>query len=219
MKDLLTANVANSLYWFGRYLERIEETLIASINAFDAIIDVDSDAGKTLYDKLDVAIEYTSPAEFLDVAFFGEHTANLLEAAYWARENAIISRTQFHTEAFGTVIKLYELFSKASKSTNYVDYEFTNQALALISEIWGNLTREQERGKKDYFIRLGKLIEKVDFHLRIDKDKDFALIVMDEIDTIVALLTSDIELKDHSKSSKDELLESVNKKIDKIIVF
>ena len=28
MEQLLTANVANNLYWFGRYLERIEATLI-----------------------------------------------------------------------------------------------------------------------------------------------------------------------------------------------
>ena len=38
MEQLLTANVANNLYWFGRYLERIEATLIEVVIAFDAVI-------------------------------------------------------------------------------------------------------------------------------------------------------------------------------------
>lgn len=35
MEQLLTANVATNLYWFGRYLERIEATLLEVIEAFD----------------------------------------------------------------------------------------------------------------------------------------------------------------------------------------
>ena len=39
MEQLLTANVATNLYWFGRYLERIETTLLEIVYAFDSIID------------------------------------------------------------------------------------------------------------------------------------------------------------------------------------
>lgn len=48
MEQLLTANVANNIYWLGRYLERIESTLMEIVNAFDEIIDVDKSAGKKL---------------------------------------------------------------------------------------------------------------------------------------------------------------------------
>ena len=41
MEQLLTANVANNLYWFGRYLERVESTLIEVVYHFDRIIDID----------------------------------------------------------------------------------------------------------------------------------------------------------------------------------
>ena len=41
MEQLLTANVATNLYWFGRYLERIEATLIEVVIAFDEVIDTD----------------------------------------------------------------------------------------------------------------------------------------------------------------------------------
>ena len=54
MEQLLTANVANGLYWFGRYLERVESTLLEVVPAFDDIIDIDKDAGKKLYNKFEL---------------------------------------------------------------------------------------------------------------------------------------------------------------------
>ena len=57
----------------------------------------------------------------------------------------------------------------------------------MISEIWGELTRRQNRKISDYFIRLGKLVEKVDFH-KTKNDKEFSLVVMEEIDKIVTIL-------------------------------
>lgn len=46
MEQLLTGNVATNLYWFGRYLERIEATLLEVVTAFDKTIDIDKDCGK-----------------------------------------------------------------------------------------------------------------------------------------------------------------------------
>ena len=48
MEQLLTGNVATNLYWFGRYLERIESILLEVVPAFDTIIDIDKDYGKKL---------------------------------------------------------------------------------------------------------------------------------------------------------------------------
>jgi hypothetical protein len=61
----------------------------------------------------------------------------------------------------------------------------------LISEIWGELTRKQTRNIHDYFIAMGKNVEKVDMHLRFGRDNEFALVVMKEIDTIVSILAPD----------------------------
>ena len=77
MEQLLTANVANNLYWFGRYLERIEATLLEVVYAFDKIIDTNKDCGKDIYKKLDIDLEYSNAKEFLNVAIFGNHHANL----------------------------------------------------------------------------------------------------------------------------------------------
>lgn len=217
-QQLLTANVATNLYWFGRYLERIEATILETITASDKIIDSDKNAGKKLFKKLEIDIEYENTKEFLNIAIFGNHDSNINTLMEYARENAIISRADMYTEAFGSVIELADLIKQQSYNTQ-IDFVFLDKVLALISSIWGKLTRRQKRDTSDYFIRLGKLVEKVDFHLRLERNKTFSLVIMDEIDRIVKILAPDAEFKPHDeKDTYEIILNSINAKINKIIV-
>ena len=218
MEQLITANVATNLYWFGRYLERIEATLLEIVTASDKIIDTDKEAGVKLFKKLEIDIEYKNTKDFLNVAIFGNHDSNINNLIEYARENAIISRADMYTEAFGSVIELYNLIKHGSYLP-HVDCSFLDEVLSLISSIWGKLTRRQKRDTSDYFIRLGKLVEKVDFHLRLEKNKEFSLVLMEEIDKIVSILAPDAVFKPHDeKDSYEVILNSINAKINKIIV-
>ena len=216
MEQLLTANVATNLYWFGRYLERIESTLLEVVYAFDKIIDTDKNCGKEMYKKLGVDLEYSNAKNFLTEAVFGNHQANLNTLINYAKENAIICRTNMDTEAFGSVIELANLLKHSGLE---IDCRFVDNVLSLISEIWGELTRKQHRQASDYFIRLGKLVEKVDFHLRLGKNKEFSLVVMEEIDKIVTILAPNSKFAPHDKNDSHEvIMNSINAKINKIIV-
>ncbi len=216
MEQLLTANVATNLYWFGRYLERIEATLLEVVTAFDKIIDTDKNCGKEMYKKLGVDLEYSSAKNFLNEAVFGNHHANLHTLINFAKENAIIGRTNMDTEAFGSVVELTNLLKQSGLE---IDCRFVDNVLSLISEIWGELTRKQHRQASDYFIRLGKLVEKVDFHLRLGKNKEFSLVVMEEIDKIVTILAPNSKFNPHDKNDSHEvIMNSINAKINKIIV-
>ena len=113
MEQLLTANVATNLYWFGRYLERIEATLIEVVDAFDKIIDTDKDCGKEIYKKLGIDLEYTCSKDFLNKAVFGNHHANSHTLIAHAKENAIICRSVMDTEAFGSVVELGNLLKQS----------------------------------------------------------------------------------------------------------
>lgn len=218
MEQLLTGNVATNLYWFGRYLERIEATLLEVVTAFDKTIDIDKDCGKNLFKKLEIDIDYKNAKDFLNVALFSNHSSNINTLMEFARENAIICRADMYTSAFGSVIQLSDLIKK-EKNTVQVEFGFIDKVLALISEIWGELTRRLNRNTSDYFIRLGKLVEKVDSHLRLEKNKEFSLVVMDEIDSIVSILAPDAEFVPHDENDSYEIiLNSINAKINKIVI-
>lgn len=218
MEKLITANTATNLYWLGRHLQRIEAHLIEISNTFDLILDVDKDAGKELYKKLSVDLNYKNSSDFLYESIFGDHDANLYDLITYARENAIVARSKIEAEAFGEVMALYELFDEQKNSPQKPDYRFIDKAQSLINEILGILVKERQKETRSYFIKLGELVEKVDFYFLLNKNKEFALILMKEIDITVEILAPGTKHQDHSSSSKDEIVESINKKIDKVIV-
>lgn len=219
MEQLLTANIANHLYWLGRYLERVEVTLMEIVDTFDEIIDVDKSAGKRLYKRLDVDIKYKNANEFLYEAVLGEHEANIHTMLGYVRENAIVSRAYIDLNAFGSIVELHDVLKQASNDHLAIDCAFLENLSSWVSEIWGELSRKQERNISDYFIRLGKLVEKVDVHLRLKRDKNFSLVIMDEIDSIVLRLNPDAEFVPHGqRESYETIINSINAKIDKIIV-
>jgi uncharacterized alpha-E superfamily protein len=222
MEKLVTANVASSLYWLGRYLERTEATLYKVIKAYDEIIDVNHDAGVNLYKNFDVVLEYKNANNFLRAAIFGEHTSNLLEVMINARESAIISRHLIDTEAFGEIIELHALFLKTSKEAQGVDYRFIDVARSLIREIWGTLSEREHKKNADDFVRLGKLVEEADFRIRFGKDESVTMTIIDEIDMIVESLSNE-DYKSESMTqdqggSEENLLNFVNNKIKSVII-
>jgi len=184
-QQLLTANVATNLYWLGRNIERVESTLNQILIAHDSVIDVNKDAGIKLYENFSVELNYKNSKDFLKQAIFGDHTANLETITGNARENAIISRNQLNTEAFGEIIALHALFQKYSNSLRETDYKLIDKALSLISEIWGEISKTQYRKVSDYFLRLGQLVEKADFNFRFDNNKEIGVVIIQDIENIL----------------------------------
>jgi uncharacterized alpha-E superfamily protein len=217
MEQLLTANVANSMYWLGRYLERIESTLFEIDKAYDLIIDVDKNAGIELYKKFDIDLKYVTAIDFLDNSFRGDHPANLSVMMQNARENAIISRANIDESAFGEIIALNDLFLAIQKSPINIDYNDIDRALSLINEIWGAHAHRGHRKCSDYFLKLGKLVEEVDFRIRFDRDVKMTAIVVKEIDTIFKVLDPELDLS-CAPDAQENMLKCIYEAIDKIII-
>ena len=222
MDQLVTANVATNLYWLGRNLERAERTLYKITDAYDLIIDVDSDAGKKLYEFFDIKLDYSDSVDFLQQAILGEHSSNILEITTNARESAIICRHRIDSEAFGEIIELHALFDSLIKSDEEIDYKLIDKAHSLISEIWGALAKREHTNKSDLFFRMGKLVEEADFRLRFNEQESITMTVIEEIDAIVKVLADDdeesTEQTQSQSSDESDLITAVNTKINQIIV-
>lgn len=220
MDQLLTANVASNLYWLGRYLERIELTLFEINKAYDKVIDVNKDAGTKLYKKFNIDLEYKGALDFLAQAIRGDHSANLAELMVNARENAIIARPNIDSSAFGEIIELHTLFQKMSNSPLPIDYKDIDIALSLISEIWGAHEKKGHRKCSDYFLRLGKLIEEVDFRLRFNKKEEMTNRIIEDIYVILKILDIDFDEDQSENDNKNiNIMENLYKKVDALIIF
>lgn len=218
-QQLLTANVATNLYWLGRHLERIELSLFEINKAYDKIIDVDKDAGVNLYKRYGIPLEYSSARDFLAQAIRGDHPANLANIMVNARENAIIGRPNIDEAAFGEVIDLHALLHKMSNSITNIDYKDIDTALSLISEIWGAHEKRGHRRCSDYFLKLGKLIEEVDFRLRFDKDKEMTDLIVEDINIMFKILNPDFDSAvKKSQEGNTNIMEDLYKNVEQLIV-
>lgn len=223
MEQLLTANVASNMYWLGRYLQRAEATLYQIDKAFDKIIDVDKDAGVELYKKFGIEIEYEDAVDFLKNSICGEHPANIATIMSNARESAIISRTNIDASAFGEIIALEALFRKMSRCTLPVDYKDLDHAISLIREIWGAYASRGHQKCSDYFLKLGKLVEEVDFRLRFDKNLQMTQLVLKDINMIFKLISPELDLtvecpKKRGHDTQENVMDCIYSTIDRLII-
>ncbi len=221
MEQLITANVATNLYWLGRYIERIESTLVHIITAYDKIIDVQQDAGVELYKKFDIDIEYENALDFLHVAILGDHTANLTTISGFARENATISRNHINTEIFGEIIALNALFQNISKSNIDIDYKLVDDAQSLVSEIWGELSKRKHKKFSDYFIKLGKVVEETDFCFRFNEDETHINNVINDVYTVLSILSSEDKPNaaiTPNNLNHQEVMSEIHKQIQSVII-
>lgn len=218
-QQLLTANVATNLYWLGRHLERIELSLLEINKTYDQIIDVDKEAGVELYKKYGITLEYSNALDFLAQAIRGEHPANLANIMVNARENAIIGRPNIDASAFGEVIDLHTLLHKMGNSICDIDYKDIDTALSLISEIWGAHEKRGHRRCSDYFLKLGKLIEEVDFRLRFEKDMEMTDLIIEDINMMFKILNPDFNsaVKKFKEGNKN-IMENLYETVDKLII-
>ncbi len=214
--QLLTSYVATNLYWFGRHLQRIESTLIDTLEIYDSVVDTDKEAGKGYYKHLGIDLEYNNASEFLNRAIFGDHPANLAMIMANARENAIICRTYIDTNAFGETIRLHKLFESYARTADVIDYRFIDEALSLINEIWGIMSRGLVRKKSDHFIRLGKLVEKVDLHLRHGEDAAETSAYLHNILITARRIAPDADITIRKPNDKENL-DAINLLINQLV--
>jgi len=215
--QLLSSYVAVNLYWFGRHLQRVETTLIDILALFDAVVDTDIEAGARYFRQLEIDLAYTNASEFLNRAIFGDHPSNLAVLMGNARENAIVGRSYIDIEAFGETMRLYKLFESHAKNGIPVDYRIVGEALSLINEIWGIMARGLRRRKSDHFIRLGKLVEKVDLHLRHGKDGDESVAYLHNILITAQRIAPEADMPIDEKDDEANL-DAINILIDRLVV-
>jgi len=218
MEQLLTANAATNLYWLGRYLERVESTLIEINKASDRIIDVDLKAGVKLFKKFHIKLKYSNSLDFLSQAIRGDHASNFATIMHNARENSIISRSYIDVDAFGEIIELESLFRNIDNSPLPIDYKDIDTALSLISEIRGAQSKRGHRNFSDYFLRLGKLVEELDFRIRFNKENDTTNSIIKDINFTLKILNKDGKLKIKKIEKNDNVMETVADAISQLIV-
>ncbi|NCB55586.1 MAG: hypothetical protein EOM49_11745 [Epsilonproteobacteria bacterium] len=163
---LISPQTAESLYWMGRYIQRAESMTRLIIALFDKIIDENFNEAKDLYEKLGIALHYTSSQAFLRKSVFELDFISLLYVINTARENAILTRSHLPNRMFSRINALY-LKYQAAKEEPTVSIYWLESTLQELDAIWGNLELSLVDAKEAPLIELGKVVERMDLSIRL----------------------------------------------------
>ncbi len=169
----LTNAKANSLFWLGRYTERVYLSLHLLRKFYDSDIEASSSSAYELYCKqLHIAFNALTPAkDIAKLLYDGEISNSLMSGLKFANDNALVLRGELTSETL-SYIQIANYHMQACQAVN----EENITALQLITDnllaFWG---ASEERILNDTikdFLFLGKYMERLDMEIRFGYSRD-----------------------------------------------
>lgn len=206
---LISPQMAQNLYWMGRYIQRAESMTRIIIQTFDKILDNDENDGHTLYAKLGITLSYKTPQDFLHESLFTTEYASLLYTINNARENAILTRAGISNRMFSRINALYLKYQDA-KSDPKISIFWLESTLQELDAIWGNIELALVETKENVFIQLGRTIERMDLNIRLFNSLEAALFDLERLNLIATKLSPHYKHISLSSSNAEKTLRKIN---------
>ena len=165
---ILSANKANSLFWLGRYEERVYITLHLMRKCYDKMIDGEMEDYWPFWQKLDPQGVYQTNDEFtLGMMYDGSNPSSVMSAQTRAMDNAILLREEIMSETLSYLEMSVALLKKCSEKqeTNVMSLQpVIDWSLA----VWGAAEQRLLNHKALYIMMIGRNVENLDMLLRFE---------------------------------------------------
>ncbi|MEZ3591827.1 MAG: alpha-E domain-containing protein [Muribaculaceae bacterium] len=165
-RHTISAVKANRLYWLGRYAERVYLSLHLMRRYWDRMIDGGGQAYKEYYSNLDVYNTYGDDEAFsLGHMYDPDNRASILSGLTAANDNAILLREEIKSETLSYVQMSLALIERcaADRDKNITSLQpVTDNLLAF----WGSVDSRPLEPQVRCLLRIGKLVEDADMHVR-----------------------------------------------------
>lgn len=182
----VTLGKLDSLYWLGRYTERVYQSINMYRNVYDKLIDQDDDIYERECELMGIANTFESAPDFAwKMAFDTANPLSIISNLYRAYDNAMIMRDEISSETLAYVhLALAEM--KRGKTSEAPLMELQNVE-DLIFAFWGCLDDKVDDESVRNTVKVGKRIERLDILLRREADrKDLKR----EIDRLIARINT-----------------------------
>lgn len=170
MEKIISATMANNLFWLGRYVERGYLMLHLMRRAYDEVIDIP--VGEKPYsdflNKLNgySCSDFETSYQMMRQIYDADNPTSLRAVIERMMDNAIVLRPEIYSESFSYVeLCRDKIREEAEKQEmNITDLQpITDWLLAF----WGSVS-ERLHGRVFFLLQIGRLIEKMDVCIRFD---------------------------------------------------
>ncbi len=166
----VTLGKLDNLYWLGRYIERVYQSIHMYKSAYDKLIDKDSSVYEEECRKMGMANTFASAEDFAwGIAFDTENPLSIISNLYRAYDNAMIMRNEISSETLAYIhLALAEM--KRGKISEAPLMELQNVE-DLILAFWGCLDDKVDDEGIRNTVKVGRRIERLDIQLRREADR------------------------------------------------
>lgn len=165
--NTISAIKANRLYWLGRYAERVYISLHLLRRCYDKMIDGEPKEYEEYYQKLDTCNFYSDKESFrIGYMYDDKKPCSLISGLTAANDNAIVLREEIMSETLSYIELSLSYIRKSAEKKDYITelQPITDYLLAF----WGSIDERVFDERVRNFLRIGKLVENMDMHIRFD---------------------------------------------------
>ena len=166
----VTLGKLDSLYWMGRYIERVYQSINMYKKTYDKLIDQDAEYFKDECERMGIENTFDSAMDFAwRIAFDTSHPLSIISNLYRVYDNAMIMRDEITSEALAYIhLALAEM--KRGKTSEAPLMELQNVE-DLIFAFWGCIDDKVDDQGVRNTVKIGKHIERLDILLRRRADR------------------------------------------------
>ncbi|MFI3318997.1 MAG: alpha-E domain-containing protein [Rikenellaceae bacterium] len=166
--NVITADKANRLFWLGRYAERVYISLHLLRRYYDKMIDGDKLALTEYYKHLGLQAENADCKSFqLAQLYDTKNICSIATSLDLANDNSIVLRRDLTSESISYIHLSQVLLNECAlaQESNITKLQpITDYMLAFFGSVDERIFDKRIRK----FIKVGKLIENLDLHIRFD---------------------------------------------------
>ncbi|MCQ2614102.1 MAG: alpha-E domain-containing protein [Treponemataceae bacterium] len=166
----LTLKQVDSIYWLGRYTERVLTTLKLFMNVYDSQLDSHFDYARYCSD-LDIYNGFTSIEDFCQrYAFDKTYASSIISSMNRSYDNAIMLRETIGSDALSYIELALRRMEDAqySETPVLVFQEVIDCIMAFKGQVFDSITDHNVR----HILLSGLTLERLDMYLRLDMNED-----------------------------------------------
>lgn len=165
---IISASKANSLFWLGRYEERVYITLHLMRKCYDKMIDGEMEDYWPFWQKFDPQGVYQTNDEFtLGMMYDDRNPSSVMSAQTRAMDNAILLREEIMSETLSYLEMSVALLKRCSEKQE-TNVMILQPVIDWSLAFWGAAEQRLLNHKALYIMMIGRNIENLDMLLRFE---------------------------------------------------
>ena len=201
---IISAVKANSLFWLGRYEERVYITLHLLRKCHDKMIDGELEDYWPIWQKLDTTGAYQTIEEFtFGIMYDDTNPSTVMAAQTKAMDNAILLREDILSETLSYLEMSLALLKECRKKQekNVICLQpVIDWSLAF----WGSAQQRLQNHKALYIMSIGRNVENMDMLLRFDYPYERVALAYDSLKRYIRQISTIVD--DHIEGQLNSLI-------------